>query len=476
MHWLLVPDGVCHGLLAEAEREMSLLMTVIAFIVALSVLIVIHEYGHYWVAKRCNVKVLRFSVGFGKPVWSKTIGRDGTQWVIAAIPLGGYVKMLDEREGDVAPHDLDRAFNRKSVWQRFAIVVAGPLANFLAAIVLYWVLFVHGIPGLIPEVAEPPPGSTAARAGFVAGDTVLGVDGTAVHTWQDFRWIVLQRALDRNAVSVALRTGRGMLVTRELNFDELAPRDIEGDVLGALGLARMRLTLPPVIGDLTGSGAAARAGLRPGDRVLASDGVPIATWDALVKSVRAAAGRTLQFRVQRGDVEIQDLPVTPDVIDERGVKFGRIGASPRMDQEAMQRMITKVSYGPVESVAKAVVKTWETALFSLRMLGKMIIGDVSLKNLSGPLTIADYAGQSAQNGWISYLLFLGLISISLGVLNLLPIPLLDGGHLMYYSLEILTGKPVPEKVMEAGQQVGMALLFTLMAFALYNDIIRLIGS
>ena len=455
---------------------MSLLMTVIAFVVALSVLIVVHEFGHYWVARRCNVKVLRFSVGFGKPVWSKTIGRDATQWVIAAIPLGGYVKMLDEREGEVGRHELHRAFNRKPVWQRFAIVAAGPAANFLAAIVLYWVLFVHGIPGLIPVLAEPAAGSMAARAGFVAGETVLDVDGAAVRSWQDFRWIMLQRALDRQTVSVGLKTEQGTPVTRALRLDELAPRDVEGDVLGALGFSRMRLVLPPVIGELTGSGSAARAGLQAGDRVLAIDGQPVETWDLLVTSVRAAPGRALQFRVKRGDVEIQSLVVTPDPIDERGVKFGRIGASPRMDPAAMKRMIADVSYGPVESVAKAAVKTWETAIFSLRMLGKMIVGDVSLKNLSGPITIADYAGQSAQNGWISYLLFLGLISISLGVLNLLPIPLLDGGHLMYYSVEILTGKPVSEKVMEVGQQIGMALLFALMAFALYNDIIRLIGS
>ena len=454
---------------------MSVLLTVIAFIVALSVLIVVHEYGHYWVARRCNVKVLRFSLGFGKPLWSKTIGPDATQWVIAAIPLGGYVKMLDEREGEVAPHELDRAFNRKSVWQRFAIVLAGPVANFLAAIVLYWVLFVHGIPGLVPVVGEPPAGSTAARAGFVAGDTVLGVAGTTVWTWQDFRWVVLQRALDKAPVSVELKTALGVVTSRELRFDELAPEDLEKDVLAALGLSRQRLILPAVIGELTGSGSATRAGLRAGDRVLAVDGQPVENWDALVKNVRAAPGKTLQLRVQRGEVEMP-VAVTPDAVDERGVRFGRIGASPKMDPDALQGMLTSVSYGPVESLGKAVAKTWETALFSLRMLGKMVVGEVSLKNLSGPITIADYAGQSAQNGWISYLLFLGLISISLGVLNLLPVPLLDGGHLMYYSVEILTGKPVPEKVMEAGQHVGMTVLFVLMAFALFNDINRLIGS
>lgn len=455
---------------------MGFLLTLSAFIVALSVLIIVHEYGHYWVARRCDVKVLRFSVGFGKPIWSKTIGRDGTEWVVAAVPLGGYVKMLDEREGDVAPHELARAFNRKTVWQRFAIVLAGPLANFLAAIVLYWFLFLHGVPGLVPVLADPPPRSAAMQAGFAAGDTVTRAGGTAVRSWQDFRWVMLQEALDKQPISIELKTARGETVTRELRLDQLSAQDLEGDVLGALGFVRLRMTLRPVLGEVTGSGAAARAGLQSGDLVVAIDGAGIETWDALVAKVRSAPGRELQFRVRRGDIELQAVPVTPDAINERGERFGRIGAAPRLDPDAMQRMITDVSYGPVESFTKAVVKTWETALFSLRMLGKMALGEVSLKNLSGPITIADYAGQSAQSGWISYLLFLGLISISLGVLNLLPVPLLDGGHLMYYSIEIFTGKPVSERVMEVGQQVGLVVLFALMAFALYNDVHRLIGS
>ncbi len=455
---------------------MSFLLTIAAFILALSVLIIVHEYGHYWVARRCNVKVLRFSVGFGKPIWSKTMGRDGTEWVVAAIPLGGYVKMLDEREGEVSPHERNRAFNNKTVWQRFAIVLAGPMANFIAAIALYWILFLHGVPGLVPVLAEPPPDSAAMRAGFVAGDIVTRADGKDVRSWQDFRWAVLQGALDKHPMNIELKTAQGGTVTRQLKLDLLTPQDLESDLLGALGLARHRITLRPEIGELTGGGAAARGGLQSGDLVLAIDGAAIETWDELVTRVRAAPGRALQFRIQRGNVELQAIPITPEAVKGQGGGFGRIGAAPKLDTDAMRRMLTSVSYGPAESLAKAVAKTWETALFSLRMLGKMVVGEVSLKNLSGPITIADYAGQSAQNGWISYLLFLGLISISLGVLNLLPVPLLDGGHLMYYSIEILTGKPVPEKVMEAGQHVGVAVLFALMAFALFNDINRLIGS
>ncbi len=455
---------------------MSLLLTVVAFIGALSVLIIVHEYGHYWVARRCGVKVLRFSLGFGRPLWSKTLGADRTEWVIAAIPLGGYVKMLDERDGDVAPHELDRAFNRKSVWQRFAIVLAGPAANFIAAIVLYWILFVHGVPGLIPVLAEPPAGSTAARAGVMTGDTVMAVDGAAVRTWQDFRWVVLQRAVAGAPVMVEVKTGGGVAARRELRFDGFDARHLEGDVLLALGLTRLRAPLPPVIGELSAGAAAVRGGLRSGDLVLTVDGVQIETWEALVAKIRAAPRQELQIRVRRGDVEMPALRVRPDAVAENSVEIGRIGAAPRLDPAVMARMLTVVSYGPLESVAKAVAKTWETSVFSLRMLGKMVVGEISMRNLSGPITIADYAGQSAQNGWISYLLFLALISISLGVLNLLPVPLLDGGHLMYYAVEIFTGKPVSERVMELGQKIGMVALFMLMACALYNDINRLIGN
>ncbi len=455
---------------------MGFLLTIAAFIVALSILIVVHEYGHYWVAQRCNVKVLRFSVGFGKPIWSKTIGRDETEWVVAAIPLGGFVKMLDERDGEVAPHERDRAFNRKTVWQRFAIVLAGPVANFLAAILLYWALYLYGTPGLIPVMGDPRPGSAVMQAGFVVGDTVTRVDGTEIRSWQDFRWIMLRKALDKQSIQIDLKTAQGDAVVRELGLQQLTSSDLESDLLGVLGFVPLRVPFRPVIGELSHGGAGTRADLQKGDLVLAIDGAAINSWDALVAKVRSAPGKTLLFRIKRGDVEMYAVPVTPEGVNGQGTTFGRIGASPAMDPDAMRRMVTNVRYGPVESFERAAVKTWETAIFSLRMLGKMVVGEVSLKNLSGPITIADYAGQSAQNGWVSYLLFLALISISLGVLNLLPVPLLDGGHLMYYSIEIITGKPVSEKIMEAGQHVGMAMLFALMIFALYNDINRLIGS
>ncbi len=453
---------------------MTLLITVIAFVVALGCLIVIHELGHYAVARVCGVKVLRFSVGFGKPLWARRLGRDATEWVVAAFPLGGYVKMLDEREGEVAPQELPRAFNRQSVWRRFAIVVAGPAANFLLAIALYWGLFMHGVPGVVPVIGEPPPGSVARAAGFSAGDTLMKIGEEAVATWQDARWILLQRAVQRTTVTIEVRDGKGNIDWRKLDLSGLGPSDLDSDFLRVLGLARQQPRLAPVLGELVSGGAAQRAGLRSGDEILAIGDQPIAAWDEVVKTVRSRPGAPLLFEVRRDGKTLPAIRVVPEAVGEGGAKIGRIGASPRIDKSTWAGLIVEVRYGPWESLTRALAKTWETSVFSLKMLGKMITGDISLKNLSGPITIADYAGQSAQNGVASYLLFLALISISLGVLNLLPIPLLDGGHLMYYTIEIFKGRPISERAMEIGQHVGMALLFTLMAFALYNDITRLL--
>lgn len=455
---------------------MSVLLTVIAFVVALSVLIVVHEYGHYKVARLFDVKVICFSVGFGRSVWSRKIGADGTEWRLAAIPLGGYVKMLDEREGDVSPAERHRAFNQQTVWRRFAIVAAGPAANFVAALFLYWVLFLHGVPGTLPVVGAPVADSPAARAGFASGEVIVKLEGQEVRSWQDFRWMMLQIALDRKKVAIEVKNEQNAVLRRELDMSRVSPQDIEGDILGALGFSRLRIPVNAVIGDVVAGGAASRAGLQAGDLVVSIEGERITEWDALVRAVRAAPEGELRFQVRRGAVDLPVIIVKPDRIKQNGSNFGRIGASPKLDPQIMQKLSVTVAYGPVESLAKAAVKTWDTAIFSLRMLGKMLTGDLSLKNLSGPITIADYAGQSAQGGWIAYLLFLALISISLGVLNLLPIPLLDGGHLMYYSVEIITGRPVSDRVMEAGQHLGMVVLFVLMAFAMFNDINRIFGN
>jgi regulator of sigma E protease len=455
---------------------MTLVTTIIAFVVALGALIVIHEFGHYLVARWCGVKVLRFSVGFGRALWSKRMGRDGTEWVVAAFPLGGYVKMADEREGKVAAEDVHRAFNRQSVYRRIAIVIAGPVANFLLAIALYWFLFVYGMPGLKPILGPVAPGSPAAVAGFAAGETIARIGGEPVATWQDARWLLLQQAVKRAHVAVEVRTERRETVSRMLDLSGLTPADLDSDFLRAMGLARYRPAFKPVIGNVVAGGAAESAGLKSGDEIIAIDNRDIRTWDEFVGVIRGHPGRHLNLEIKRGGRLLPAIAVMPATVTENGEPVGRIGAAPLIDHRAMADLIIDVRYGPLESVGKAFAKTWDTSMFSLKMLGKMIVGEVSLKNLSGPITIADYAGQSAQSGWISYLLFIALVSISLGVLNLLPIPLLDGGHLMYYTLEIFKGSPVSDRAIEVGQHIGIVLLFTLMAFAIYNDIIRLVSG
>jgi regulator of sigma E protease len=452
---------------------MSLLHTIVAFIIALGLLIVVHEYGHYLIARLCNVKVLRFSVGFGRPLLTKRIGKDQTEWVIAAIPFGGYVKMLDEREGPVEPQEVARAFNRQSVGRRFAIVIAGPVANFLFAIAVYAGLFMYGLPEARPLLGTPPAESTAASAGLRAGDTVRAVDGEPIATWQELRWRVLQSALQRGQLRLELVDDKGHLRDALLDLRAFPADDVESDALERIGLRLFRPPLEPVIGTLVAGGAAERAGLVPGDRVLAADGKPVASWEALVAAVQARPEAPLSLTVERAGAR-RTIEVVPASVAAGGKRIGRIGATPQVPAAHAERMMTRVQHGVLESLWKGVLKTVDISVFSLKMLGKMLVGEVSWKHLSGPVTIADFAGQSAQMGWVSYITFLALISISLGVLNLLPIPLLDGGHLMYYAIEIVKGKPVSERAMELGQRVGLALLLVMMAFAFYNDLNRLL--
>jgi len=454
---------------------MTLLHTVAAFLVALGVLVVVHEYGHYLAARLCNVKVLRFSVGFGRPLASWRRGPDGTEWVIAAIPFGGYVKMLDEREAPVPSAEQARAFNRQGVGKRLLIVVAGPAFNFLFAIAVYAGLYMHGLPEARPIVAEPPAATLAHAAGLRSGDTVRAIDGQPVATWQDLRWRVLQAALQRQRISVEVIDGRDRISVLTLDLSGFPSDEVESDMMERLGLRLFRPALPPVLGQVVAGSAAERAGLAAGDRITHADGRPLATWDDLVQAVRQRPQRQLQLTVERG-ATVLSVPVTPDAVSAGGARIGRIGAAPEVSAEHAGRIFVQVRHGPVDSVAKAIVRTWDISAFSLRMLGKMLLGEVSWKHLSGPVTIADFAGQSAQLGWIPYLTFLALISISLGVLNLLPIPPLDGGLLLYYSIELLKGSPASERAMELGQRVGIALLLVLMAFAFFNDLNRLFAG
>jgi regulator of sigma E protease len=452
---------------------MNLVQTLVAFIVALGVLIVVHEYGHYIVARLCRVKVLRFSVGFGRPlaVWRR--GADQTEWVVAAIPFGGYVKMLDEREGEVHPSEVHRAFNRQSVAKRFAIVLAGPTFNFAFAILVYAGLFMYGLPEARPMLGEPPAGTIAASTGLHAGDTVRSIDGESIATWQELRWRVLQAALQREVVKLESEDERGHLTTVTLDLSGFPTNEVESDALERVGLRLYRPPLAPVLGQIVAGGAAEKAGLVAGDRIVRADAAPIETWEAFVNMIRSRPGASISLTVER-DGATRTVEIVPDAVSAGGARIGRIGAGPRQPEGYTDKLLIRVQHGPLASLAKGVAKTWDIAAFSLKMLGKMLVGEISWRHLSGPVTIADFAGQSAQMGWISYVTFLSLISISLGVLNLLPIPLLDGGHLMYYLIEIIKGKPVSERFMELGQRVGLALLLVMMAFAFYNDLNRLL--
>lgn len=455
------------------------MMTLLAFVGAIALLVVFHELGHYWVARRCGVKVLRFSVGFGKVIYSKRFANSPTEWVISAIPLGGYVKMLDEREleGEISEQDLQYAFNRKPVLQRIAIVVAGPLANFLLAIVLYWALFSHGVQGLKPMLGEVPPNTPAAMAQMQAGETIVKINGEPIPSWQELRWRLLDIALQKgdDEIRIEARSAQNEQLFHVLDMSSLEAKDLDGDFFDKLGLHLHQPEILPVIGKLSDDGVAKLAGLHEGDHILRVDGAQMKLWSEVVDAVRAHPDTAMLFDLQRGEMTLS-ISVVPQSVTESGKTVGKIGVAPKIDRALFQTMFVEVSYAPLEALNQSLRKTWETSVISLKMLGKMVLGEVSLKNLSGPITIADYAGQSAEMGWAAYLSFLALISISLGVLNLLPIPLLDGGHLLYYVAELLKGSPVSEQAWEIGQRIGIALLGTLMVFAIYNDINRLVSG
>lgn len=453
---------------------MTLVQTLIAFLIALTILIFVHELGHYLVARWCGVKVLRFSIGFGRTIFTRRVGPDQTEWSVSLLPLGGYVKMLDERESPdepIDPKELHRAFNRQSLGKRSLIVAAGPAANFLLAITLYWLINLIGVEEPAAILDRPAATSAAAQAGIAAGDRVVAVDGAEVRSWNELRLKLLDGVIERRPVRLGVRRDTGAAEVT-LDTSSLAPGSVEKDFLRLLGLdlAAGRIVVASVLPD----GAAARDGLKSGDEIVGSDGRPLARAGELIEMIRENAGKPLTLDVQRGDTRLI-VRVTPDARvsdrpEDNGRTIGRIGAG--LNNRIAMEM---VRYGAFESLTRGVHQTWDMSLFSLRMLGKMLTGDLSWRNLSGPVAIADYAGQSARIGWYAYVSFLALISISLGVLNLLPIPVLDGGHLVYYGLEALKGKPLSERFIQLTQKAGLAVIGALMVVALFNDITRLIG-
>ncbi|KUM01888.1 RIP metalloprotease RseP [Chromobacterium subtsugae] len=447
------------------------MLTLLAFLLAIGLLVTFHELGHYWVAKLCGVKVLRFSLGFGSPLL-RFRPRE-TEWVVCPIPLGGYVKMLDEREGFVAPSERGRAFNNQHVLKRMAIVAAGPAANLLLAVLLYWGVIAQGVPQLKPLIGTVIGQTPAAAAGFQEGERILSVAGQRVSSWQDVRLALVDAAMSGGAVPVVVQNASGASRERRIDAQRFGDKAAQALQQGDPGLSPARFL--PVLGALEENSVAARAGLKTGDKLLAVNGVMLRSWEEWVQIVRNSPGKDLALRIERKgqDMEVKLRPMAVTQDDE---VVGRIGVGPMPDRAWNDKLGFTLHYDAMGALLAAATKTGDTAWMSVKFLGNMLIGHASLDNLSGPLTIANVAGQTAREGLTPYLEFLALISVSIGILNLLPIPVLDGGHLMYYVAELVRGKPVSERVQLLGQKIGFILLASLMAFAILNDFSRLFGG
>ena len=456
-------------------------ISVLAFVVAISVLVAVHEYGHFWVARKLGFKVLRFSIGFGKPIWQWR-GRDPdrVEYWISAIPLGGYVKMLDEREGPVEERDRERAFNRRPIPHRIAVLLAGPGFNFLFAIAAYWVMFMTGVPGVRPVVEEVIPGTVAAESGLVPGQVIERVGVRPTETVEDALLAIFDALLADGRIELAVSTldgERRTTVAMDVRgrLSELTEPDALFPGLGfTLGLGAL---IPADVDRVDPGSPAEQAGLTSGDRILAAEGQDIDGWHHWVEFVRARPGETASVTVRRGGENVA-LDLAIGSVEEEGVTVGRIGTWPtgRLPDDVVERIRTEQRYGPFAAVGEGLAKTWEMTQLTVRMLGRMIVGDVSLRNASGPIMIAAYAGDSASLGFTYFLSFLGIVSISLGIMNLLPVPILDGGQIVLQVAEWLKGAPLSERALAFGQQLGLVFLIALMSVVFYNDLTRIFGT
>jgi len=449
---------------------MQIIETILALALTLGILVTLHEYGHFWVARRCGVKVLRFSLGFGKPMFS-WYDRHGTEFAVAAIPLGGYVKMLDQREGPVPEELKDQEFMSKSPAKRIAIASAGPIANFLFAIFAYWVISVMGVTAVAPIVGEVAQGSVAERMGLQEGMEIHAVDGHRVTSWRDISMRLLERTGEQGEVTLEVSDdGARGTVSGELGGWSLS--DDAPDPIGEFGITPWRPEIPAVLGEVAEGGRGDIAGLQAGDKVLSVDGEPVPDWQTFVEHVRNAPEQTLRITVLREGAE-RTFDVTPaERTLESGEVIGFVGVGVQQVSWP-DEVLREISYGPLAAIPQAIGETWSDTRLTLVAIKKMVTGLLSPTNLSGPITIARVAEASVSSGFEDFLRFLAYLSVSLGVLNLLPIPVLDGGHIVYYTIEAIRRKPVSEHVQAVGLRIGMAVILTLMVFALYNDLMRL---
>ena len=453
---------------------MSILFTILSFIVAISILVAIHEYGHYIVAKKLGVKILRFSIGFGKPLWKKTFGKDKTEFVIAALPLGGYVKMLDKRETEVDEKDMHREFTAQSVWTRIAIVAAGPIFNFLFAFFAYWLMFVVGVSGVKPVIGNVDADGLAKQAGITSGYEIVAINNNKTPIWDVAVKNIIPAIVDRSQAVLELKNKEGNTITRTLDFSATTGEIKVENLFEQIGFNPWRPLIKPTIGAVLDDSPAKDAGFKVDDKIISVNGTLTPDWLDVVEIVSNKPAEILQVVILRNNKQ-QTLQVIPEKIVRNGKTVGRLGLGHKSGSTYPKDMRVTHGYNVFESIPSAISRTWDFSVLTLKMMGKIFTGEISIKNLSGPVSIAKYAGYSASAGLARFLDFLAIVSISLGILNLLPIPILDGGHLTYYIIEVVRKKPVSEETQEFASRIGIVLLFSLMAVALYNDILRVMG-